>query len=125
MNSLANLKFEVSSFLIFDGSAIYSLTHAHEPKQLPHTAHEFVTAIRVEVLIRAGAGDDGDAVGFAHIHSRLGDACHILGKTGFDAHHAVHPHMFYAEVHALLHDLVGHFGVGEDEDPVGSLGQRL
>ena len=81
-------------------------------------------AIGVEVLIGARAGDDGDVVGFAHIHGGGGDTGSAGGETRLGAHYAMHPHVFHAQVHALADDLVGHFGVGENEDRIGLGGQR-
>lgn len=77
-----------------------------------------MSAIGVEVLVGARARNDGDAVGFAHIHGRGGDAGHAGGETGFGAHHAVHPDVFDAEFHALLNDLIRHFGIREQEDRI-------
>ena len=79
--------------------------------------------IGVEVLVGAGAGDDGDAIGFAYIYCRLRDAGHARGETGLGAHHAMHPHVFHAQVHALVDDLICHLGVGEDEDCIWLGGQ--
>lgn len=83
-----------------------------------------MTAIGVEVLIGTRTRDDGDAIGFTHIYSRGGDAGGAGGETGFGAHHAMHPHVFDAQVHALAYDLICHFRVGEDEDCIWLGGQR-
>ncbi len=84
-----------------------------------------MSAIGVDVLVGAGAGDDGNAVGFAYIYCGGGDTGHTGSETGLGAHHAVHPNMLHAQVHALTDDLFGHFGVGEDEDCIWLGGQRL
>lgn len=98
--------------------------HAHETEKLEHAVHEFMSAIGVEVLIGAGAGDDGDAIGFAYVHRRGGDAGGAGGESGFRAHHAMHPDVFDPQVHALADDCIGHFGVGEHKDRIRFERQR-
>ena len=83
-----------------------------------------MSAIGVEVLIGTGAGDDSNSISFTYIHRRWGYAGGAGGETGFGAHHAMHPDVFDAQVYALADDLVGHFGVGEDEDRIRFERQR-
>ncbi len=92
--------------------------HLHETKQTPHAPHHLVTKIRFQVLVRAATGDDADPVVAAHLYRILRDAGHTSRKTGFGAHHAMHPDMLDSQVHTLLDNLIGYLGIGKDEDRV-------
>jgi hypothetical protein len=93
-----------------------------EAEGAKHHSHHGMAKVRFQVLVWAGAGDHGDAVFAADAHRVLGNAGHAGGQTGFGAHHAVHPDVLDAEIHALPDDLVGDLGVGEDEDGIRLLG---
>ena len=103
--------------------SFYGLSvHTHEPEQSPHASHHGMTKIRLQELVRARARDHSNSIGFAFCHSILRNAGHACRQTGLGTHHAVHPDVFDAEVHALLNDLIGHFGAGKDEDRIHFLG---
>jgi len=48
---------------------LFGLLHLHKPEQTEKSAHEFMPAIGVKILVRARAGYDRDSVSFAYIHS--------------------------------------------------------
>ncbi len=55
-------------------------------------------------------------------HCGLRHAGHAGDKTGLGAHHAVHPDVLDAQFNALVHDLIRHLRVGEDEDRIHLVG---
>ena len=105
----------------FSGVSLFSV-HIHEPEQTPHSPHHGVTEICLQELVRARAWYDCNAVGFALFHRVCRNAGHTCHQTGLGAHHAVHPDMLDAEVHALLDNLIGYLWTGKDEDRIHFLG---
>ncbi len=74
--------------------------------------------ISVKELVRARARDDVNTMLAAFRHRILRDARHTRNEPGLDPHHAVHPDVLNTQLDALIHDPIGDFRVGEDEDGV-------
>ena len=101
------------------------MLNAHKAERAEHHPHHRVAEVRLQELIRAAAGDHGDAVLAAQLHRFGRDAGHAFSRARLGAHHAMHPDVLDAEFHALLNDLIGDFGIGENEDGVGPVRDRL
>ena len=81
--------------------------------------------IWIQKLIRTAAGNHHDPVLAAHADCILRNARHPAYQARLRTHHAVHPDMIYAQVSALLDDLLGDAGIGENEDRIRPLGNGL
>ena len=98
------------------------LINLMQSQRAEHHPHHGMTDIRLEILVRAGAGDDCDAILLAQAH-RLGrNAGHTGCQAWPGAQHAVHPDMFDAQLDALLDDFLAHLWVCQDENRLRLLG---